>query len=53
MIDTSIIMQWDIFIRIYFQKSAVKSMLFGKDADNKKRRIRSSLWIFRFLQGHG
>ena len=39
MIDTSIIREWNIFIRIFFQKSAIKSILFRKDADNKKLRI--------------
>ena len=40
MIDTSIIRQGNIFIRIFSQKSALKSILFGKDADKKIRRIR-------------
>lgn len=41
MIDTFIIRQRNIFIRIFSQKSAVKSILFRKDADKKIRRIRS------------
>ena len=40
MIDTSIIRLWNIFIRIFSQKSAVKSILFRKDADNIKLRIK-------------
>lgn len=39
MIDTSIIRQGNIFIRIFSQKTAIKSILFGKDADKKIRRI--------------
>lgn len=46
MIDTFIIRQRNIFIRIFSQKSAVKSILFRKDADKKIRRIRSFIQIF-------
>ena len=35
------------FIRIFSQKTAIKSILFGKDADKKKSRITPFMRIFR------
>ena len=46
MIDTSIIRQWNIFIRIFSQKTAIKSILFRKDADKKIRRIKFFIRMF-------
>ena len=49
MIDTSIIRQWNIFIRIFSQKSVVKSIFLRKDADKKIRRIKSLLFRLVYM----